>query len=125
MTERDYLDDSNTATRVRRRENARARGVGSLIEALRAKQHPNAAYYDAEQILAFERANPDPGGHKSDRIRRRFNCTETRYYQRLYQLTHEDEATARRIDAATVNRLLRLEAAHLAARADRLPRSDQ
>lgn len=108
------------ARRARLRDAARQRRAGSVHDAFRSKLRPNADFYDPAAVLAFEAEHPENAGRKSELIRHRFHCTETRYQQRLYYLIHEDEQTARAIDAATVNRLHRLEAAHIAARADRM-----
>ncbi|MFF9565766.1 DUF3263 domain-containing protein [Leifsonia sp. NPDC014704] len=80
---------------------------------------PKPAFYDAAEILAFERANPGQGGGKEQRIRRTFRVNAARYQQRLFHLIHDDEALARELDPQTVNRLLRLEAEYAEARRHR------
>lgn len=106
--------------RAERREKYRRLGASVLHDAHRANLQTNAAYRDAVEILAFEAEHPDPSGGKSELIRRKFHCTEARYYSRLYHLIHDDAERALAIDAVTVHRLLRREQAGAAARVQRL-----
>jgi hypothetical protein len=117
-----YLPEPETP-----REKARAariarqsRAGGAALESFFSKRRPNAAFYDTAAVLAFEHEHPDATGTKEDLIKKTFQCTPARYYQRLDHLIHDDEESSRRIDAFTVNRLLNLEAERTEIRRQRL-----
>lgn len=120
MTAPDYMpepEDTRAAAAVKKAkflEAKRSIGSSGAVTALVTSRGANPDFHDPAALLEFERTHPDAavGGSKEAAIRDRFNVRAARYYSRLYQLIHDDEATARRIDAITVNRLLRLEAEH-------------
>ena len=120
MTTPDYLpeqsEDAKKAAEVKRhklREARRSLGVSSLDAAL-ITHRPAPEFSDPAALLEFERTHPDSraAGTKEAEIRDHFHVRAARYYSRLYQLIHDDEVTARRLDPQTVNRLLRAEAEH-------------
>lgn len=113
-------NEDREIARAERRDRARALAAPSAVARFRQNLTPNAAFRDDAAILAFEAAHPDPGGQKSELIRRTFRCSEPRYYARLYHLIHEDAERALAIDAVTVHRLLRREQTGAEARARRL-----
>lgn len=121
MSTPDYMPEPETqeAKAAARRLRLRSTGPGSVFDAIKHRGGPNAAYYDAAAVLAFEREHPRHGGNREQLIRSTFNCTATRFQQRLYHLIHDDEQNARSIDAQTVNRLLRLEAESIRRREQR------
>ncbi|MFF1633945.1 DUF3263 domain-containing protein [Leifsonia sp. NPDC058248] len=117
----EYLPDPESP-----REKARAariarqsRGGGAALESFFGKRRPNAAFYDAATVLAFEHEHPDATGAKEDLIQKTFRCSPTRYQQRIYHLIHDDEEASRQIDAFTVNRLLNLDQVRAKIREDR------
>lgn len=119
MSAPDYMPEPETPKEkaAARRYRLRTSGPGAVFDAIKHRKGPNDAFYDTAAVLAFEAANP-ARPDKEELIRRTFNCTATRYFQRLFHLTHDEEALKEslRIDAATVNRLLRLEDERSAAR---------
>lgn len=107
-----YVGDPDSArdAAIARRAELRMRGGGAALESFHSKLRPTDDFYDARKVLAFEAEHPKSGGRKEELIRRTFHASATRYQQRLYHLIHDDEENSRRIDAHTVNRLLKLEA---------------
>lgn len=59
--------------------------------------------HEVGDLLAFERAHPQPGGAKEQAIRERFGCSAARYYQALLQVIDTREALE--CDPVTVRRL--------------------
>jgi hypothetical protein len=69
------------------------------------------------EVLDFEAQNPNPGGHKEERIRRRFGIRAARYYQLLNTYARTPEALAH--DPITTNRILDRQTANTETRRKR------
>lgn len=112
---RDYMPEPETP-----REKARAarllrqsHGPGLVVH---GGYKATESFYDDRAVLEFEALWAKPSGNKEQAITQTFNVRPARYHQRLHQIIHDREETARQIDAPLVNRLLKLEASRAGRR---------
>lgn len=114
MSAPDYMPEPETGEEkaAARRTALRMRGGATVLGAMALRRGPNANLYDIAAVLEFEHDHPSrEADAKEELIRETFNCSATRYYQRLDYLINDGEMEARKVNAQEVNRLQAVAAA--------------
>lgn len=110
----DYMPEPETGAEkaAARRTALRMRGGENLLAAMPSRRGPNANLHDIASVLDFEHDHPSrEADGKEALIRKTFNCSAARYYQRLNYLITDGELEARKVNAQEVNRLQAVAAA--------------